>query len=99
VEKEGFVSQVVRIKRGISQWIALDVAAGLNPATCQGLNSASDCPRQLVFNLVELMGFDLLTGAAFKFPSRVDVILVPAVGDPPSAERTDAQSTVIRLGS
>lgn len=99
VEKEGFVTQVVRIKRGISQWIALDVVAGLNPGTCQGLNSASDCPKLLVFNLVELIGIDFATGAAFSFPSRVNVTLVPEAGGPPSAERTGAQATVIRLGS
>ncbi len=100
IEKDGFVTEVVRLKRSASGWLAADAAVALDPFTCQGLESASDsCSQALVTNLATLIGIDLITGAAFTFPSHVDVILVPAAAGPPSAERTGAQATVIRLGS
>ncbi len=100
IQKDGFVTEVVRLKRHASGWLAADMVVSLDPMTCQGLESASDsCPQALMTNLVTLIGIDFITGAAFSFPKQVDVTLVPAAAGPPSAERTGAQATVIRLGS
>jgi hypothetical protein len=77
VERDGFVGQDVGVKRSVSGWIAGNVV-GLNPVQCQGLNSLDGCPAVIAANVGTFLAIDFLTGAAFKHPGVVRVILAPS---------------------
>ena len=76
-EKDGFVGQEIQVKRSVSGWIAGNGVA-LNPYQCQGLDSLRGCPGVIAANVGTLLAIDFLTGAAFKHPGVVRVILPPS---------------------
>jgi PEGA domain len=76
LEKEGFSREEIALKRSVSAWVAGD-AVGLNPLSCQGLNSADQCPALLAANIGTLVAVDFLTGAAYKHLGVVRAILKP----------------------
>lgn len=76
-EKPGFESQQIALKRGTSAWLVADVAAGLDPFACQGLNSPSRCPLAMAEGLAFFLGIDYLTGAAFTLPKAIHATLAP----------------------
>jgi hypothetical protein len=84
VAKEGFVTEVVPLKRSLSNWIAADVALSLDPMAIQGMDSMSQYPRFVASMLALTIGVDLATGAAFTFPKLVRVTLAQEPS-PPSA--------------
>lgn len=77
VEMDGFVAQEVGVKRSVSGWIAGNAVA-LNPLQCQGYDSVEACGRAMPVNLSLGLAIDFLTGAAFKHPGVVRVILARA---------------------
>ena len=75
-EKQGFASQRIALKRSLSGWVYLDLIA-LNPMAGQGLDRASDWPKQAAFSLAVLLVTDLASGGAYKFPKVVRAVLEP----------------------
>lgn len=75
--KEGFADAQVPLKRGTSAWIGADVAISLNPFAAQGLDSVSQWPLAAGNALATTLGIDFLTGAAYKLPKSVRVVLSP----------------------
>lgn len=74
LEKDGFETLNLPVKRSVSGWVAGDAIA-VNPLSCQGLNDISQCPSLLITNAAVFFGLDFLTGAAFKFPREVKGVL------------------------
>jgi hypothetical protein len=80
-EKNGFVGQEIPVKRSVSGWIAGNAVA-LNPFQCQGYDSVGACGLAMPVNVSLGLAIDFITGAAFKHPGIVRVILTPkGVGD------------------
>jgi len=77
LEKDGFASHEAALKRSVSAWLIGNVGLAGNPASCQGLGSAGSCPALLMGNVGVFTLIDWATGAAFKHPGVVRVILSP----------------------
>jgi hypothetical protein len=83
LEKDGFSAQEIALKRSVSAWLLADAGVGLNPVSCQGLDSSQGCPAALAANLGTLVLIDFMTGAAYRHPGVVRAILLPLQPDAP----------------
>ena len=81
VEKEGR-SHHMRLRRGMSPWMLANIPAGVGTGVVGmlALRGCDECGPSVpagVFASLAPMLVDLITGAAMRFPSEVDVTLVP----------------------
>ena len=76
-EKQGYEPATVPLERGKSAWLFADLAMGPMQFANQGLSSQTEMAAMSVYVPSVLLGVDLATGAAFKLPSRVSVVLQP----------------------
>ena len=97
--KPGFSQVNVRVPRKASKWIAGDFAIALNPYAAQGLDSASQWPLYAAVTLLETVGLDLLTGAAFRFPPAVRAALTPEPGLGASRDDADSAANAVQCPS
>lgn len=76
VEMQGFVTREIPLERALSGWAGGNLVFA-NPFASQGLSRPSDY-RQQVAATAFGFGLDFASGAAFKFPASVSVILQPS---------------------
>ncbi|MEQ1870631.1 MAG: PEGA domain-containing protein [Vicinamibacterales bacterium] len=81
-ERDGYAPREMKLQRHGSKWLWLDLAVCSNPLAGQGLDSLSLWPLLILGCFAELSTIDLLSGAAFALPKRVQVELVPISGSP-----------------
>jgi hypothetical protein len=77
-EKAGYQPVELPLKRSMSGWVVGDLAWGPLQFANQGLSSTSQQATAAVVVPATFLGVDLLTGAAYKLPSQVQVVLKPA---------------------
>lgn len=86
VEKEGFQTREIPLKRAVSGW-TLGNLVFANPAIAQGQPSPSSYPSTAAKGLALGFGIDLLSGAAFEFPKSIQVTLEPGSSGPRDPRR------------
>jgi PEGA domain len=75
-EKAGYQPAELLLRRSMSGWIVGDLAWGPQFAN-QGLSSTSQQATAAAVVPATFLGVDLLTDAAYKLPSQVQVVLKP----------------------
>ena len=77
-EKDGFAPQEVALERKASRWLIGDVAFAGAQFANQGLDTQAQMWTAAGTVLGVTVGIDLLTGAAYTFPSEIRATLKPA---------------------
>jgi PEGA domain-containing protein len=77
-EKDGYQPAEVPLKRSVSGWIVGDIVLGPMQLANQGLSSTSQQAAAALIAPSVFLAVDFLTGAAYKLPAQVRVVLQPA---------------------